>query len=112
LLTNNNNNKLLNINRCRLQSCHRGPGGEAEQRNVGADKREAQRVHDGRIAVSGRLDDTGRDGRGAQRQRATVSGQGATSAFAARRSPSEVPAVLGPVGVRAHRPDRHIGKTV
>jgi len=51
------------INRCRLlQSCHCGPCGEAEQRNVGADQRKTQRVHDGRITVSGRLDDTGRDG--------------------------------------------------
>lgn len=102
---------IITINRCRLQSCHCGSGGEAEQRNVGADQREAQRVHDGRIALSGRLDDTGRDGRGAQRQRATVPGQGAAAPVAARRGPSKVPAVLGPVGICAHRPDRHIGKT-
>jgi len=100
------------INLCRLQSCYCGTGGEAEQRNVGADKREAQRVHDGRIAISGRFDDTGRDGRGAQRQRATVPGQGAFAAVTARRGPSKVPVVLGPVGVCAHRPDRHIGETI
>lgn len=100
------------IDRCCLQSCHCGSSGEAEQRNVGAYQREAQRVHDGRIAISGRLDDTGRDGRGAQRQRATVSGQGAAAAVSTRCGSSKVPAVFRPVGVCTHRPDRHIGKTL
>jgi len=100
------------INRRRLQGCHCCTRGETEQRNVGAYQREAQRVHDGRIALFGRLDDTGRDGRGAQRQRATVPGQGATAAVSAWCGSSKVPVVFRPVGVCAHRPDRHIGKTL
>lgn len=93
-----------------FQSGHGGFGGETEQRDVGADQREAQRVHDGRITVLGRLDDTGRDGRDAQRQRATVPGQGAVTAIPARRGPGKVSVVLGSAGVRSHRSDRHIGK--
>lgn len=96
--------------RC-FQSGHCGLGGETEQRNVGADQRKAQRVHDGRVAVPGRLGDTGRDGRGARRERAAVPGQGTVAAVAARRGPSEIPIVLGPVGIRAHRSDCHIGET-
>jgi len=95
-----------------LQSGHGGVGGETEQRNVGANQRKTQRVHDGRVAVPGRLGDSGRDDRGAQRQRATVPGQGPVAAVAARRGPSKVPAVLGPVGVRTHRSDCHIGMII
>lgn len=37
-----------------MQSGDGGVGGEAESRDVGADQREAQRVHDGRELVPGR----------------------------------------------------------
>jgi len=64
---NNNNNTSNNTNIIiiifhNLQSGHCSFGGKTEQRDVGADQRKAERVHDGRIAVLGRLGDTGRNG--------------------------------------------------